>query len=344
MLKTGIVGCGNIAKIHFAALKGLEDVEIVAAADIDLERGETYSEEYENKKIHLYSSFTTMLEKEQLDVVHICTPHYLHVSMALEAVKKGVHVFMEKPQAISKAEFEALKEEKKKWQKEVGICFQNRYNPAVRKGKKLLESGYLGELKGAKAFLTWNREKAYYEQSKWRGKWSTEGGGVLINQAIHTLDLLVYLLGKPERAEASIQNHHLKSIIEVEDTMEAYMEIKGRPVCFYATNAYAEDAPVFLEILCSRGKICIEGEYLEVYSQEKGREVYNFEIERQQFGKKCWGSSHSMCIQDFYECLKRKKIFCNSLDLTEDTFELMLGLYDSAKNNRVVRWEDSVNE
>ena len=156
----------------------------------------------------------------------------------------------------------------------------------------------MGCAKGARAFVTWKRQREYYENSGWRGKWKTEGGGLLINQAIHTLDLLTYFFGEAEDVEASMHNHHLKDVIEVEDTVEAYMELKGT-ACFYATNAYAEDAPVFLEILCSRGKICIEGEYLEVYSQEKGREVYNFEIERQQFGKKYWGSSHSHVYSGF---------------------------------------------
>lgn len=340
MLKIGIAGCGSIAKIHLAALESLDDIEVQAVVDTDLERAKICRDTYGNSDIHLYTSFMKMLEQEQLDVVHICTPHYLHVPMAIEALKRGIHVFMEKPQAVSREEFEKLKEMKRKCQKEVGICFQNRYNPAVRKIKEILETGCLGEPTGARTFLTWNREKPYYEDSGWRGSWKTEGGGVLINQAVHTLDLLVYLLGKPEIAEASFQNHHLKSVIEVEDTMEAYMEVKGSPVCFYATNGYAEDSPVFLEILCLHGKIRMEGEYLEICLEDKGREVYDFSMGRKQLGKSCWGNSHFVCIKDFYTCLQEKRIFSNSLELTEDTFQLMMGLYDSAKNNCVFRLEE----
>lgn len=339
MIRVGIVGCGNIAGMHITSLKSLEQVEIKAVADINSERIENCVRDYQLKNVHKYSTLAEMLDREELDVLHICTPHYLHVSMAVQALRKGIHVFMEKPPAITQEEFEQLCEEQKKQNKEVGICFQNRYNETSREIQRVLKEGTLGKLKGARAFVTWNRQIPYYKESGWRGTWKKEGGGVLINQSIHTLDLLVQFFGEPETAEASFCNHHLKDAIDVEDTMEAFIKLGGIPVCFYATTAYCEDAPVRIDIVCEEGRIKMEGNQLFIQWNDGTKQWYNFEkIQKQETGKTYWGNSHFACIQDFYRCLKDEREFENSLESVRNIMKLTMGLYDSARNHKAVEW------
>lgn len=339
MIRTGIVGCRNIAGMHITSLQSLEQVEIKAIADIESERVEKCVRNYQLKNVHRYSTLEEMLEKEELDVLHICTPHYLHVSMAMLALKKGIHVFMEKPPAITRGEFELLCEEQKRQQKEIGICFQNRYNETSREIQRVLSQGILGQVKGARAFVTWNREVPYYKESGWRGTWEKEGGGVLINQSIHTLDLLVQFLGEPEMAESSFCNHHLKGVIDVEDTMEAFIKLGGIPVCFYATTAYCEDAPVRIDVVCEEGCIKMEGNQLLIQQKNGMKQWFDFEkIQKQETGKTYWGNSHCACIQDFYQCLEIGREFGNNLKSVRNIMKLTMGLYDSAKNHKAVEW------
>lgn len=338
MYRAGIIGCGNIARMHTEALKKLQNVQICAFADCDLEKAIQYREQAQVPQAACYTSLEELLEKEKPDVVHICTPHYLHVPMAIQALQAGAHVFMEKPPAISIKEFEILRKEKQKSGKQVGICFQNRYNETTEKILRILREKTLGIPVGARAFLTWHRTPDYYLKSGWRGQWEKEGGGVLINQAIHTLDLLVYFLGKPRMAEASFCNHHLKGVIQVEDTLEAYIQFDSSAACFYATTAYREDSPVLLEILCQDGKIRMEGNRLDIFYKNGNKAGYDFENTPAGIGKKYWGNSHGVCIQDFYDSLSDNRPYRNNLESVEATFKLAMGIYDSARNDHAVTW------
>lgn len=335
MLKVGIVGCGNIAKVHAEALNSMDSIRIQAFADCDIRKADIYKEIYGTAGTNCWGSLEEMLEKEQLDVVHICTPHHLHVPMAEKALDHGTHVFMEKPPAICRKDFQNLQEKANKSGKRVGICFQNRYNESVTEIFQELSRKKIGEIIGARAFLSWSRNFSYYEESGWRGSRKTEGGGVLINQAIHTLDLLVQFLGTPLEAEAAMCNHHLKSRIEVEDTMEAYIRFEKAAACFYATNAYAADAPVFVELECENGRIRMEENQLWIQYRNGAGKSFFYE-KPSGTGKSYWGNSHGRCIADYYECLKTGKKFRNDLDGVKETFSLTMDLYESAETGKTV--------
>ena len=284
----------------------------------------------------IYTSLDEMLEETKLDVLHICLPHYLHVKAAETAIENGVNVFMEKPPALTKDEFQTLKKKVQETKLSVGVCFQNRYNESVLEACSILKSGSMGKIKGARAFVTWSRDTDYYTRDRWHGSKSTEGGGVLINQAIHTLDLLTQFMGKPLKVEAEVKNYHLKSVIDVEDTVESYIEFENGPACFFATNAYVEDAPVLLEIVCEKGKIRLEGNELFVMRKNETKVRYHYE-EKPCLGKAYWGSSHGKCISDYYACLESRKKYQNDLESTEKVFLLTMDIYESAGTDSVVR-------
>ena len=326
MYRVGIVGCGGIAQVHATVLSSLEDAHLVACADIRPERAQAMAEKYH---CQAYSSLTEMLDQEQLDAVHICTPHYLHVPMALEIAQKGAAVFMEKPPLITRDQWEQL--ERAAELTNLGVCFQNRFNPNVQEAKRLIESGEYGTVKGSRALVTWRRVASYYVDSGWRGTWETEGGGALINQTIHSLDLLIYLLGKADHVDAHMSNHHLKGVIEVEDTVEAYLSLQGKPALFYATTAYVQDDPVLLEIALEKATLRLESDILEIRTRS-GVEQKHFVLPKS-LGKDYWGTGHHPCIEEFYRCMKEKEPFMNRIDTIRDTAEAMLQIYEQGKKD-----------
>lgn len=331
MFKVGVIGCGGIAQVHGTVLSKLVNVELASCCDIKFDRAVSFSEKFGGKP---YESIEEMLQKETLDVVHICLPHYLHVPVSLMALEKGIKVFMEKPPVISKEEFLDLK--KMATDKTLAVCFQNRYNPCTVKAKEMIDEGLLGEIKGVRGIVNWHREVPYYTESGWRGSLKTEGGGVLINQSIHTLDLMTYLTGKPEIVESSIMNHHLKGIIEVEDTMEAYIQYENGAVGnFYATTSYSRDEKPFIEVQGEKMTLRMEDPDLTIIYPDGSKESIDFTKE-ETIGKSYWGAGHSSCISKFYECLEKDLPFETSLSNILEITKLLLATYDSARNREVV--------
>lgn len=191
--RVGVVGCGGIAQVHGAVLQDLEGVELIAART---SAGSGRRTSPKSTAARPTIRWRPCWRPEDLDAVHLCTPHYLHTPMAKLAAGRGIHVFTEKPPVISWDQWREF-QELEKAPGRVGVCFQNRYNKSVLMVETLLATGQAGRVLGARAFVTWHREAPYYTESGWRGSLETEGGGVLINQSIHTLDLLVRFLGKP---------------------------------------------------------------------------------------------------------------------------------------------------
>ncbi len=361
MKKVGIIGCGSIAQVHAWVLSNMEDVEICALCDVDASRARNIADKYLNEKnrgsIHsekytddtkvdsasedkrdteslIYTNWHDLLDID-IDAVHICTPHYLHAPMAVEFIKRGKAVFCEKPCAISLEQFDELKNADLKHPGLLGYCFQNRYNETTLLMDKLIAEGRIGEVTGVRAFVTWRRDRSYYEGSPWKGRLETEGGGALINQSIHTLDLMLRYLGEPEQVKASISNHHLPSI-EVEDTVEAWMMFEGgRRGCFYASNGYATDAPVIIDIQGETGRISLNGREVSLYAE--GKDPEHFLCERQQgIGKDYWGCGHKACIRDFYKCLESGERFQNDLDGATNTFNTMMKIYEDSQAEHIL--------
>ena len=166
-MKTCLIGCGGIAAVHGSVLTSGIDTEFIAAAfiaaaDIKPEKAQHYAETFHTKP---YPSLESMLDAETPDVLHICTPHSLHVPMAIYALERNINVFMEKPPAISFDQLEELKKAAAKSDAQLGFCYQNRYNASIRAAKDLITSGKAGKVLGARAFVTWCRGAAYYTES-----------------------------------------------------------------------------------------------------------------------------------------------------------------------------------
>ena len=335
-MKVAVIGCGGVAKVHFKALADNPDTEIVAVADIKPERADEAALNYGAKA---YYCFDELIENEQLDSIHICTPHYLHTPMAVKALSKGINVLLEKPCSVSLDEIKILRKAQKDSGKQLAVCFQNRYNPCVQKAKEIILSGEMGKVTAARAFVTWFRDKAYYSDD-WHGTLDKECGGVLINQSIHTMDLLQYLAGDCKKVTAHVSNDSFKGIMEVEDTASVLLELEGgvRAV-FYATLAYSQNSDVFLEITLENGRLRIEGEKLYVTdncgktfeSVSNNDAVYH--------GRHYWGSGHSALINDYYYCLKSGNKF--EIDAFEGgkAAQIVASCYKSSASGKTIEIE-----
>ncbi len=332
MFKTAIVGCGSISKTHIDALKNTENTEIIAFCDSNENNLNKAVQEHGGNG---YTSLEEMLDKEKIDVVHICTPHYLHVPMAIEALKRNVNVLMEKPVAISYEQYRELENAEKNSDARLGICFQNRYNESVIKTKEYLDSNTFGKVLGARAIVTWCRNESYYINSGWRGQLEKEGGGVLINQSIHTLDLATYLLGTPNKVSAMSANFHLKGVINEEDTVSAFLEYEDKTVIFFATTAYCKSSPIILEIVCEQATLRIEGNTLKISHADGHSEFVNCKTEKV-VGKACWGAGHRFLISDYYNRLENGTDFPVTLESSKPSFDTMMAIYNSANTNKTI--------
>ncbi|MBI4789978.1 MAG: Gfo/Idh/MocA family oxidoreductase [Chloroflexi bacterium] len=215
----GIIGLGNIAPIHAAAIRATPDAKLVAVATRNPERGSTFAAEHGGT---WYADYREMLKREDIHIVTICTPHDLHLPMTLDAAAAGKHVLCEKPMARNVAECDQMIAACERAGVTLGVVFQSRFEPLVRKLKTALDDGQIGKLLWASTSTIWYRTDEYYRSAAWRGTWEHEGGGVLINQASHALDLFLWLTGMPARVTARMRT--LNHQIEVEDAVMAQLE------------------------------------------------------------------------------------------------------------------------
>ncbi len=348
-MKIGLIGCGSIAQVHVKCISAIGgDIRLTSVADCDFGRAEKMAREY---GAAAYRDWRELLERDAPDIVHICTPHHLHTPMAREALRRGIHVFTEKPPVISweqlaelsravtdSGEAHAVSDDGAAYAASGGgtayarlaVCFQNRLNPGVRYVKELLDGGSLGRLTGLRGFVTWRREAPYYTQSPWRGKKDTEGGGALINQGIHTLDLMQYFAGCAPRDVDAVQgNFHLAGKTEVEDTLAAYIRYPDARAVFYATTAYAADVPPLVELQCERGTIRMEDDEVLIRREGAALEKVQFPMP-EGYGKKYWGAAHRDAIEGFYKSVADGSRYLLDFDNVEETLRLTLRIYDAA--------------
>lgn len=305
----------------------------MAVADADSSAAERAGREYNCETVQDYRE---LLNRVDIQVIHLCTPHYLHAGMAAEFLQAGKHVLTEKPMALDIPSARLMLEAEKNNPGQLGIVFQNRYNDASIRIKETVDSGILGPLQCMKGIVTWHRSEAYYTESQWRGKWSTEGGGVLINQAIHTLDLLQWFGGELSSVQGSVTTDALDGIIEVEDTAHACLNfsdnVRG---LFYATNAYLVNSPVELELVFEKGSLHQRRDRL--YLWKDGQETLLSEpYEGSINGKSYWGSGHQKLILDYYTHIREGRKFW--LDGSEGikVLQIIEGIYSSSGNKQRV--------
>ena len=323
-IKVGIIGCGVISINHILPLLDLECTELVAVCDIDEEKAKATALKYNTV---YYTDYKEMVEKEQLDSVHVLLPHYLHSEVSIYCLNHGLDVLCEKPMAIRFEDALKMKEACEKSGKRLGIIFQNRYHAGAVAIKSALDSGKLGKITGAWADVLWSRDQAYYDSGEWRGKWKTEGGGVLINQSIHTLDLVRYFVGSEIADINSSVDHKGTTNIEVDDVSEGIITYEnGVREVYYVTNNYPGFRPVHIMLECENGRVELVGSVATI-EYKNGEKTVSEDFPLRSVGKQCYGSGHFVQLKDFYENPESYKFM---LDQALKTQKMIDGIYNSA--------------
>ena len=223
-VRTAIVGTGKASHMHAAVLMKNDQNDFVAVCSRNGDKAKEFSAIY---KINSYTDVGQMVKQQQVEMIIVCTPHPYHKDAAVAALKAGANVLVEKPLAASLADCDEMIETAKKENKKLGVIGQRRFFPACKRCRVAIDEGKIGEpMLGTIIMLGW-RDQAYYESDPWRGTWATEGGGVLVNQSPHQLDLLLWYMGSEPVELFGIWKNINHPYIEVEDTAIAIMKFKN---------------------------------------------------------------------------------------------------------------------
>lgn len=325
-IKAAVIGCGNISVMHLDSITALDEAELVAVCDIKADLAAQAADKYHTKA---YTDYQEMFAKEKPDAVHLCLPHYLHTIVAEDAFRAGIHVISEKPMSIRYEDAVSAVELADQCGLLYAVIFQCRYNTPSQLVKQRITDGRLGAVKCGRTTLTWYRPDHYYGGSDWKGTWDKEGGGVIIDQAIHSLDLANWFIDSvPVKVQASLHNRN-HEIMVVEDTAEGLIKYEnGALLSFYAMNNYLVDEPIEIRLLCENGTAILSYKQATItYNDGTVETVMNQpqKIVSYTGGKPYWGTQHAVQIHQFYkavsgmepleisgrEALKIQKIICD---------------------------------
>jgi UDP-N-acetyl-2-amino-2-deoxyglucuronate dehydrogenase len=296
MTTVAVIGCGDVSTVHLGAIAVSPDIDLAAVCDTDPGR---LAAAVASLGVPGFADHRRLIEEIRPDVVHICTPHHQHVSVAIDCLERGVNVIMEKPLAHTSAEGQRLVGVAEHSAAKVAVCFQNRYNATTTAMHELLTSGELGTVFGASATVMWRRTAAYYAAKPWRGRRETSGGGLLMNQAVHTVDLIQWLLGDVTDVRGHASTRLLGDAIEVEDTAEMLLtHANGARTVFYGTLANAVNSPVMIDVHTEAATLSLRGDLTVTYTDGRSRTVP--ERLASSIGRPYWGTSHELLIRDFY--------------------------------------------
>ena len=270
ILRMGIVGIGNIGSVHAVQLyeKRVTDAVLAAVCDISGERLQ-WAEERFGDSVQGYTDYLQMLKSGTIDAVLIATPHILHPIIAQDAFEHGLSVLTEKPAGIDIGSVHKMNLAAEKSGKVFGIMYNQRTNPLYSTLRGLIRSGKLGEIKRFVWIINnWYRTQAYYDSGGWRATWNGEGGGVLINQCPHNLDIWQWMMGMPKRMRAFCMTGHYHRI-NVEDDVTIYAEYENGATATFITSTGEYPGTNHMEISGTKGKAVIENGVLKLYLLER---------------------------------------------------------------------------
>jgi len=339
-VRFGIIGVGGMGQAHAKNIQEIEETQLTAVSDTDKKTAEKVSKEY---KVTGFTDYKELLTSGLIDAVIVATPHYFHPEIGIAAMEADVHVLTEKPIAVSVKAADSLLEAAKRTGKVFGVMYQSRSLPAIRVAREIIESGRLGEIRRTLMVNPDYRCQAYYDSSTWRATWAGEGGGVLINQAPHGIDLFMFLGGMPSRVTARIRTRLHN--IEVEDEADALLEYSNGAWGYYLASTDEAPSEKRIEIVGDKGKLVLENETLKFYSLKTS--IPEFTLKN----KAMWGgpevveeklefpeceTGHSAITRNFARCILQGE---ELLSLGEDgikSVEFINALILSGKKNKPV--------
>ncbi len=332
----GIVGCGVIAPTHAKALQGIAGAKLVACCDVVSEKAEKFAEEF---GCDAYTDLAEMLKRDDLDAVCVCTPSGLHAEVGIQAVKAGKHVMVEKPIDVTLEKADALIQAAKEAGVKLGVISQNRFHDDLQKLKKAVDEGKLGQLNFGGSHTKWYRSQEYYDSGDWRGTWELDGGGAIMNQSIHYVDLLQYIMGPVEEIFAYCATRdHVR--IEVEDIAVASVKFKSGAIGIIEGNTAAY--PGFytrLDIYGSNGSVIIQSNKI-VEWKLKGEESADAGSGEEVAGAASpllGHSCHQRQLGDFVAAIREDREPSVNGEEGRKPLEIIMALYESARTGKPVK-------
>ncbi len=347
-LRFGIIGCGVIGHIHAEAISSLPDAQLVAVADVIPKRAQELAEEFH---VTPYEDVQEMLAHEELDVVDIGTPSGQHGELACQVMRSGRHVIVEKPMEISRAAIEEMLRVQQETGMKLAVISQHRFDPVTRQVHDLVEEQAFGRLVLGNAIIPWWRSQAYYDSGAWRGTWELDGGGVLMNQSIHSIDLLQWLMG-PVRSVFAYTDT-LVHRMETEDVAVAVLRFaNGALGTISATTGAYPGVSTRIEIYGDKGSAVIEDDrlsYLHLarddheevgpYGVDPGQRVHSTataDISAAQDPAALSFRSHALQIADMIRAIREDGTPLLDGYAARHPVEIILGIYESVRTHKEV--------
>ncbi|WP_346355408.1 Gfo/Idh/MocA family oxidoreductase [Azotosporobacter soli] len=331
----GLIGCGRISKNHFESIKALPGADLIAAADIDKRALQAAVGKYQCQG---YLDYKEMLKEPKIQVVNVCTPSGLHAQIALDAIRSGKHVIIEKPMAMSLVEADSVIKAAKRAGVKVGVAHQNRFNKTITRLRQVYEQGKFGKLTHGSAVVRWNRNDQYYSQAPWRGTWANDGG-CLMNQSIHNIDLLQWMMGEVESVFAYAATNLRK--IEGEDVATAVLKFKSGALGLIeaTTTVFPTNLEETLNIFGSDGTVVLGGiavnkvEAWRFADEDEAAVLANQGAEP----PNVYGFGHADLIADFMDAVISDREPAINGEEGRKALEIILAIYHSVKYKKEIK-------
>src|SRR5216684_3776527 len=345
-LRFGLVGCGVIGPVHAEAIASLPDALLIAAADLDFERAQKLVGKYGGTPYH---DLQSMLERERLDVVIICTPSGLHGEHACQVMRSGRHVIVEKPMEIRREALDAMLRVQQETGMKLAVISQHRFDPASQQVRRLVDDKAFGRLVMGNAIIPWWRSQAYYDSGAWRGTWKLDGGGVLMNQSIHSIDLLQWFMGPVKSVVAYTDT--LAHRMETEDVAVAALRFaSGAAGTIAATTAAYPGVTTRIEIFGDRGSAVIEDDSLSYLhlARDDNQEIgaYGANLKENESQRSVGSAAqnpaaisfrgHALQIADMIRAIREDGVPLVDGYAARRPVEIILGIYESARTHKEV--------
>lgn len=323
----GVIGCGRIAPKHTESIMAIPEAELIAVCDIVSEKAEDFARKY---KAEAFLDFNELLRREDIDIVTIATPSGSHAEIGIAAAKAGKHVMVEKPMSMTLKEADLLIKTCQECGVKLAVIHQNRFNKSIKVLRAALEEGRFGKLTHGQATVRWNRNQDYYSQAPWRGT-KSQDGGVLMNQSIHNIDLLQWMMGPVE----SVYGYTTTALrnIEMEDVAGAVIRFKNGAIGLIeaATTIYPKNIEETLNIFGETGSVIVGGiavNRIENWefpnSEEEKRQIFS---SQESDPPSVYGFGHKEIIEDMIKAVKTDGIPAIPGEEGRKALEIILAIY-----------------
>lgn len=340
-VKIGIIGYGVIGSIHAKAISQIEDAKLVAVCEGAKDKQERAVADY---GVDVHSDYEEMLRRDDIDLINVCTPSGSHSAHGIVAAKAGKHVLVEKPIGITLDKIDNLINICKECKVKLGGVYQKRFDPAIVMLKRALEEGRFGRLVLGSIHLQWYRSQSYYDEDSWRGTWEQDGG-CLMNQAIHHVDILQWMMGRVESVYGNIAT--LTHEMEAEDVAVATLRFRsGALGVIEGTTSVYMGFPGRIEIHGEWGSVIVEGSQIKVWnfkdveeSESKERESNIKEMRTGATSAADIGTElHRLQIEDTIKAIEEDRYPAITGEESRKAVEIVLGIYESARRGEVVKF------